>query len=269
MRKKVLIFVFTMLCFGIAKAQYEIPPIPENQTSFYDYIELLNKSGARFLEEKLIQVSDSTSTQIVIIIIDSTKGEKILDLATRWGNKWGVGEKDKDNGIILLMAKSDREVAIATGVGIRDKLTDSNAQRVINERIVPQFKKGNYYRGFSDGINGISHFLQGIYKVEKKSEGIISDIGTTWEEDIQRNLPTILFTLVGFIVLFVFRRFVGTGGEDRWDRMDRYDRQQRRLRYGDDDFWDNDFDSDSGSSGSSGGGFGGGSFGGGGASGSW
>ncbi len=263
MKKTVLTIFFALLSFGIVQAQFDIPPTPEKQTSFYDYIGLLNNSGTRFLEEKLLEYSDSTSTQIVIIIIDSTEGENILKLATRWGNEWGIGQAGKDNGIVLLMAKDDREVAIATGEGIRNKLTDSNAQRIINVRIIPQFKKGQYYRGLDDGIEGVVEVLNGRFnpkKSEETVEGIISDAGNTLEDKIFRHLPIILFTLLGLIVLFVAKKFIPVDDDDRWDRMDRHDR------------FDDDNDYDSGSSfggGSSDGDFGGGSFGGGGASGSW
>ena len=73
-------------------AQFDIPPIPKEQTSVYDYANLLSASEKSNLEQKLIRYSDTTSTQIVVVIITTTKGENIGLLTPKWAQEWGIGQ---------------------------------------------------------------------------------------------------------------------------------------------------------------------------------
>ena len=95
-----------MVAFGQG---FEIPEKPKFQTSVYDYINLLSKSEKAQLESKLIRYSDTTSTQIVVAIIASTEGENINYLAANWGEAWGIGQAKEDNGVLMLLAREDRQ----------------------------------------------------------------------------------------------------------------------------------------------------------------
>ncbi len=128
---------------------------------------LLTPSEKSSLESKLIRYADSTSTQIVCIIIASTKGEDISLLAAQWGQKWGIGQKDEDNGIIITLAKDDRMVDINTGYGIEYRLTDLMSERIINRIMVPEFKNGNYYNGLDKGSDAIFAALNGEFKEDR------------------------------------------------------------------------------------------------------
>lgn len=259
MKKVVFTFLFGFLFFTVSHGQFNIPEKPAKQTCLYDYVGLLNSSATRFLKEKLIRYSDSTSTQIVTIIIESTNGDDILELATRWGNRWGIGQKGKDNGIVLLMARSDRTIAISTGKGIEKELSNSRVKRIINSRIVPEFKKGNYYDGFSKGVEGIFESLNGTFQKRKEAKD------SWFRKNIYDNIEKIAFFVL-MIVAFVLkgldskdRNYFEDDSNDYWESDRSF-----RWRFSDStDSFDNDFDNDFD------GGFGGGSFGGGGASGSW
>ncbi|RFN59738.1 TPM domain-containing protein [Marixanthomonas ophiurae] len=159
-------------------AQYDIPPKPtkqSDQTSVYDYINLLNPSQKKNLENKLLRYADSTSTQIVVAVIGTTKGEDISFLGAKWGQKWGIGQKDEDNGILIILAKDDRKIDINTGYGIEYRITDLMAERIINRIMVPEFKKGNFYLGLDQGADAIFAALNGEFKEDrdfnKKSSG--------------------------------------------------------------------------------------------------
>src|SRR5688572_24780851 len=92
-----------LFCVNSVFAQFTIPEKPKVQTSVYDYANLLSSSEKQQLEEKLVRYSDSTSTQIVVITIESLKGEYIGELAPKWTQKWGIGDKETDNGVIILL----------------------------------------------------------------------------------------------------------------------------------------------------------------------
>ena len=164
-----ILFVFIALSFlsENASAQYEIPEKPSVQTSLYDYIDLLSASEKSALESKLIRYADSTSTQIVCIIIGSTNGEDISMLGAEWGQKWGIGQSGEDNGIVITLAKDDRKVDINTGYGIEYRVTDLMAERIINRIMIPQFKEEKYYAGLDQGSDAIFAALKGEFKEDR------------------------------------------------------------------------------------------------------
>ena len=149
---KYFILFFTFLFVGKnSYAQFEIPPKPKLQTSVYDYGGVLNSSKSKALEQKLIRYADSTSTQIVLVTINSTEGDYINYLATNWAHSWGIGQDKKDNGVLILLAKNDRKINISTGYGVEHLLTDKMCSRIIQEDIIPYFKKDQYAKGLNAG----------------------------------------------------------------------------------------------------------------------
>ncbi len=246
-------------------AQFQIPETPKAtaQTSVYDYVNLLSEPQSKILEEKLIGYADSTSTQIVLAVISSTKGENINYLGAQWGEKWGIGQADKDNGILILLAKDDRRIAINTGEGIEGTITDALSKQIIDQVIIPQFKQGNYYAGLDQGADAIFMALNGEFKEDRSFD---NDPHFPFETF----LPFIIFIV---IIIMLSNRNRGKGGGNGGRRSSVMD------------LWDIIILSNMGRGGSSsgggfsggggfggggfGGGFGGGGFGGGGASGGW
>lgn len=243
--QKIRLLVFFLSWCTFTLAQYQIPNKPKIQTSLYDYINLLPENQKKSLEQKLIRYSDSTSTQIVIAVISSTEGEEINYLGAQWGQKWGIGQAGKDNGILLLLAKDDRKVAINTGYGVEGNLTDAMSRRIIENIIIPRFKQNDYYGGLNDGSDAIFQVLNGEFKEERTFE----DAGDGFP------LGTLLPIIIFFIILIILsRRNRRNGGRNGGKRSSGLD------------LWDVIILSNMGRSGGSGGGFGsgGGSFGGGG-----
>ncbi len=258
--------IFFLLLFFLSEtvaAQFDIPPKPKTteQTSLYDYINLLNATQQKSLEAKLIRYADSTSTQIVVAIISSTNGEDISLLGAKWGQKWGIGQADKDNGILILLAKDDRQIDINTGYGIEYLITDRTAERIINSVIIPEFKAGSFYNGLDKGADAIFAALNGEFNEDRdfsKETGPPIDL-----------IVMIIFIII-IIVLSVKKN--GRGGGNRGNRRGSslldfiiLSNMGRTGGFGGSSSGGGSF----GGGGGFGGGFGGGGFGGGGASGSW
>ncbi|MGZ9676642.1 TPM domain-containing protein [Flavobacterium sp. GNP001] len=163
---------FLLICFA-ANAQFTIPAKPDFQTSVYDYANVLSSTEKAQLEQKLIRYSDSTTTQIVVIIIESLKGEDVSLLATKWAQTWGIGgSAQDDNGVIVLLAKAEKRIAINPGYGLEDRLTAGLGGEIIRNIIVPEFKAGSFYNGLDKGTDALIDVFKGKYKgkrVEKKS----------------------------------------------------------------------------------------------------
>jgi len=263
-KASLLCFLLLGLSFGFA--QYDIPEKPKEQTSVYDYVSLLPEQQKRSLEQKLIRYSDSTSTQIVVAIIQSTKGEDIDFLGAQWGQKWGIGQDSKDNGILVLLARGDRRIAISTGYGVEGTLTDAMSRRIVQSVIIPQFKQDNYYGGLNAGADAIFQVLNGEFKEER-----------TFDDGGGFSLTSFLPFIIFFIILMILSRRNRKGGGrnggrrsrglDLWDViiLSNMGRSSRSGGFGGSS---GGFGGSSGGGGFSGG-FGGGGFGGGGASGGW
>ena len=257
--KNIIIAVFLGFFFVCSSyAQYKIPEIPKKQTSVYDYSKLLSSSEARSLEQKLVRYSDSTSTQIVVIIINSSNGEDLNYLASKWGEKWGIGQKGKDNGIVLMMAKGDRKVAIQAGRGTEARLTDLMATKIVELRIIPEFKRGDYYSGLDKGTDGIFEVLTGEFKETRKRKSNKKEKG--------------LFGVIPFVIIIILFIIFRNKGGGRGGRRSGTDALLDILILSSLGRSGGGFGGGSSSSGGfGGGGFSGGfgGFGGGGASGSW
>lgn len=182
--------VAALLQCSVGLAQFTIPPIPKFQTSVYDYANVLNAQEKAALEEKLIKYSDSTTTQIVVITIESLKGEDVAVVATRWGQDWGIGQEKEDNGVVILLSKNDKKISIRSGYGVEDRLVAGIKGEIIRNVIRPEFKNGNFYAGLDKGADAIFDVLKGKYKGERKKNKSKGSI-----------LPILL--IVGFIIIIV------------------------------------------------------------------
>lgn len=258
-----ILFLLLLLQSSFVWSQFEIPKKPSFQTSVYDYAKILSDSEKAQLEEKLIRYSDSTTTQIVVITIESLKGSDIGILTPEWGQKWGIGGTAKDdNGVIVLLAKEERKIWISPGYGVEDRLTAGIVGEITRNVIIPEFKAGSYYNGLNKGTDAIIDVLKGKYKGTRK-------------ENKQGDFPILPIIIVIIILIIIFAKNKNNGGNSggRGSGMDLSDiiilssLGRNRGSYGGGSF--------GGSSGGGfggggfGGGFGGGGFSGGGAGGSW
>jgi len=263
--KKLLVLLFIGLNL-LVPAQL-VPAKPVKIFPVTDEVGLLNSTEREQLNQKLIKFYDSTSTEIAVIIISTTKGEDINYLATMYGEKWGIGEKEQDNGIVFLIATEDRKFAIQQGRGVERYLTASVAGQILDYIVTPNFKQGLWYEGINRGTTALMEVVQGKFKPivkETSREGGIS-------------IVKVIF--IAFFVLMIlsvlFKNKGGGGNNDDDDVI--LSRRGRRTYPGGFFPFPGSFGGGGfgggGFGGGSGGGFGGfgggGSFGGGGASGGW
>ncbi|WP_456438720.1 TPM domain-containing protein [Psychroserpens sp.] len=268
--KHIFVIILSLLCYSqTVFAQFDIPSIPKEQTSVYDYVNLLSASEKNNLEQKLIRYSDTTSTQIVVAIIATTKGENIGLLTPKWAQEWGIGQAKEDNGVFILLARDDRKIWISPGYGVEDRLTAGITGEIVRNTIIPEFKKGDYYQGLNKGSDAIFEVLTGAYQ-------------GTRQNNSQDAFPIIFIIALLFIIFIIFliaisknRRGGGNKGKGgRTNGTSILDAiilsNMGRGSYGGSS---GGFGSSSGGSfgggGGFGGGFGGGGFSGGGAGGGW
>ena len=254
-----------LISWGIfLSAQYHIPEKLKVLYPIYDEVGVLSEQDKKRLNDKLIKYEDSTSTEIEVIIIPSTKGEDINFLATKFGQKWKIGKKNVDNGVVFLIATQDKTLSIQQGRAVEQYLTASVSGQIIDYLVIPHLKKGDWYKAIDEGTNAIMEATQGKFKPKKKNAE-------------NENNGGLLIIVVIFVVIFIIIVYSNKNGGDKGGKWFDYDdivisRKGKRNYPG--SFVFPSFGGSSGGFGSSGGGGfggfgGGGTFGGGGASGSW
>lgn len=239
--------LLTAILFGnLTFAQFTIPKVPSEQTSVYDYADVLKPDEEAQLKEKLIRYSDSTTTQIVVITIESLRGEDIGILTPKWGHAWGIGGSEKnDNGVIILLAEKERKIWISAGYGLEDRLTAGIGGEITRNIIIPEFKAGSYYKGLDKGTNALFDVFKGKYKGERK------------KAKKEGSVPILPIIIIIIVIIFIIAKSKGNGGGNHGNRGGGFDLADiiilSSLGRG----------GGGGFGGSSGGGFGGGGFGGG------
>lgn len=250
---------FAVLLFSAITSVAQIPEKPNPPRLVNDLANILSSDEAARLESKLVAYNDSTSTQIVVVTLSSLNGYDIDDLAQRIGKGWGVGSKEFNNGVVILVKpKSGNErgqAAISTGYGMEEIIPDAIARRIVDNEMIPYFRENNYYGGINTGVDIVFDLATGRFKA--------ADFG-------KKGSP--LVALVPIIIIVLLSLLFGRNSGNRhqnfgssnlpfWILLSMLNSGGGRSSGGG---W-------GGSSGGGGGfgGFGGGSFGGGGASGSW
>ncbi len=246
--------LLTVLTFHLVTTSFalEVPPRPEGRVT--DQTRTLSPDEVAALDGKLAAFERDTTNQIAVLIIPSLEGDSLEDYSIRLAEKWKIGQKGRDNGVILLIVKNDRKVRIEVGYGLEGALPDSVAGSIIRNEIGPRFRGGQFYQGIQAGIDAIIAATRGEYKArpERRSRSMFG----AW-------LPfLIVFAFIIFVMLAssqARRRNYHSGGSRGWSSGGGF--------FGGGPFWGGG----GFSGGSGGGGFsgGGGDFGGGGASGDW
>lgn len=158
---RLLCLILLCLAFVTRAAAGDPPPLRGHVN---DHAGLLSPGTAASLERQLSDFERSDSTQIVVLTIPDLGGESIEEFSIRVAESWKPGLKGVDNGVILLVAKSERKIRIEVGRGLEGKLTDLVAGRIIRGDMAPRFKAGDFNGGISAGVAALIAVTKGEYK---------------------------------------------------------------------------------------------------------
>ena len=256
-----LLLVFVLF---IASTQVfaDIPPRPTPPRLVNDLADILTTQQENSLERKLVNFSDTTSNQIAIVTVKSLDGYDPNMFAYEIGEKWQVGQKKFDNGIVLLIkpkyGNERGRVAIQAGYGLEAVITDAISKRIIENEMIPEFRNNNYYQGIDNAVN----ILMGLAAGEISADNYGSDA---------QGLPlATLLPFIIFIIIFILIRVSNARSKSVGKNIPFWTALWMSSSMGSSSgSWNSFSGSSSGFGGGGFGGFGGGSFGGGGASGSW
>jgi uncharacterized protein len=199
---KKIFFLFLLLATGYTAFAQDFPPKPN--TLVTDFTNTLSESDKQQLENKLVAFDDTSSTQIAVVLMKSVGDNDIAEYAVQLGRKWGIGQKGKNNGILLLAAMNDHKVTIQVGYGDEGALPDVTAKQIIDNDITPHFKQNDYYGGLDLATSDIIKYTKGEYKADKKP-----DSGNSGS-NIGSGIVTLIIIVI-FILIFIFRNRGGGG----------------------------------------------------------
>ncbi|WP_289623301.1 TPM domain-containing protein [Flavihumibacter fluminis] len=261
-----LAWVVLLFCTLTVSAQSRVLPKPNPPRLVNDAAQLLTPDQIASLEAKLVAYDDTTSNQIAVVLVKTLNGLEPNDYATQLGREWGVGGKEFNNGLVILISTGNdgqekRKVYIATGYGLEGAIPDIIAKRIVDREMIPNLQAGNYYRALDEATDALIKAAAGEYKAPEgyrnRGEG---------EGGIPLGL--IIFIII-MVIIFASRGGGGRGGGGMLSR-----RGYRGWNSGPPIFFPGGFGGGGGGGFGGGGGggfggFGGGGFGGGGAGGDW
>lgn len=272
-RKSLVGLFFIGLIFPQFANAQTFPEVSNPPRIVNDFVGILSQEENMALESRLVAFNDSTSTQIAVIVVDDLQGLEPWEYATKIGEKWGVGQAGKENGIVILIkptgGKGEKKVFIACGKGLEGIIPDAVALQIVNNEMLPRFKQSD----FAGGINAAVDVLQGL---------ALKDFAAAdYDKKVKAaNKAPLGLLAIGFIFLIIFifivpafkaRSYANTNNIAFWAAF------WLLMNSGRSSGSYNHFSNGTGGFGGFGGGgggggfggFGGGSFGGGGAGGSW
>lgn len=186
---------FSLLCatlfFILASTTFALD-VPKYQGYVNDYANMVSPQSKEKIERALQSFDLSDSTQVALLTIPSLEGDSLEDFSIRVVDQWGVGQKGKDNGVLLLIVKNDRKIRLEVGRGLEPVLTDLLSGRIIDTVITPLFKEGQFEKGIESGVAAIIAATRGEFKADPRVR-----------KGRRRNEPSPLFKFLFFGVAIV------------------------------------------------------------------
>lgn len=190
-----LILLFTL--FGASRLDAAVQQVPALTARVNDYAAMISPQAKQEIESKLAALEAEESTQVAILTVPSLQGEPIEEFSIRVAEAWKVGQKARDNGILLIVSKGDRKVRIEVGYGLEGRLTDLQSGRIIGEIIKPAFARGDFDAGFMGATDALIASVKGEFKAEP---------ATKKQEEKGPSIPIVFIIL---LVLFIYLRMHG------------------------------------------------------------
>lgn len=201
LRPRLLLALCLWASAVIAQAAPQYPPLTGRVV---DQAGLLDSASQASLSQTLEAHEQATGEQLVVVTVANLQGNTIEDYGYQLGRAWGIGQKGKDNGALLLVAKDERKVRIEVGYGLEGRLTDAQSSIIINNVIIPAFQRGDFPGGIRNGVAAMIKVLGGDPMAQPRA--------ATQRDQGQMHVPWPAFILLIVFVLLMMRGGGGRGG---------------------------------------------------------
>ena len=172
-----------------------------------DEAKILSASDKQAIETKLRSLNDRGLAQAAVVIVPTTNGEDIFDYSMKVADRWKLGKKDTDQGLLMVVAVNDRKMYILTGYGLEGTLPDAVAKRIISDDITPRFKQGDYAGGITAGINRIEERLTTDPAILKQADA--NRVNTNAQSNQDGGIPLIFLGFFGFVAGMILTSILG------------------------------------------------------------
>nr|WP_313062909.1 TPM domain-containing protein [Moraxella sp. CTOTU49097] len=172
-----------------------------------DEAKILSASDKQAIETKLRSLNDRGLAQAAVVIVPTTNGEDIFDYSMKVADRWKLGKKDTDQGLLMVVAVNDRKMYILTGYGLEGTIPDAVAKRIISDDITPRFKQGDYAGGITAGINRIEERLTTDPAILKQADA--NRVNTNAQSNQEGGIPLIFLGFFGFVAGMILTSILG------------------------------------------------------------
>jgi uncharacterized protein len=190
--RSLLVKISLLLLLVLPLTAQDLPQPMKPVRLVNDFAQVLNRMELNKLETMLVSYNDSTSTQITVVTVQSLGGYEIADYANKLYEAWGIGQKSKNNGLLILLSMEERAVRMEVGYGLEDRLTDALSRRIIERDMVPNFRSGDYAGGLYAASKSVIQVLEGAYTADAKGKG---------EKQVPGSLIIILIVVILIIIV--------------------------------------------------------------------
>lgn len=174
-----------------------------------DEAKILSASDKQAIETKLRSINDRGLAQAAVVIVPTTNGEDIFDYSMKVADRWKLGKKDTDQGLLMVVAVNDRKMYILTGYGLEGTIPDAVAKRIISDDITPRFKQGDYAGGITAGINRIEERLTTDPAILKQADANRVNNNSNAQSNQEGGIPLIFLGFFGFVVGMILTSILG------------------------------------------------------------
>lgn len=174
-----------------------------------DEAKILSASDKQAIETKLRSLNDRGLAQAAVVIVPTTNGEDIFDYSMKVADRWKLGKKDTDQGLLMVVAVNDRKMYILTGYGLEGTIPDAVAKRIISDDITPRFKQGDYAGGITAGINRIEERLTTDPAILKQADTNRVNTNSNAQSNQESGIPLIFLGFFGFVAGMILTSILG------------------------------------------------------------
>jgi len=193
-------------CQPLAQAASQIPAKPTNNIYVQDYSKVLSANTKATIMAYSQAIAARTKAQLVVVTIPTLNGDALEDYATSLYRSWGIGDKEKNNGVLLLVVTKDRKSRIEVGYGLEGALPDGLTGRIQDQYMIPSFKQGNYDKGILNGYSALVGTVLKEYKIDPQSLNVQALPQASQDNSAQEDSGSMVLNIaliVGFIILLI------------------------------------------------------------------
>lgn len=192
--KKHILYLILIFLLSVDAFSQDIPKLKGNVN---DYAGVLSSSEENQISQILTNLERSTSAQVAVLTVDNLQDYSLESYALKAAEEWGLGQKDRDNGILLLLAMDEKKVRFEVGYGLEGTMTDIKSGYIIRNIILPEFRKGNFASGLFYGVQAVSGILTDT------SDITADELQSYQTEPVRGRSTGIPLNLIIFIIIFL------------------------------------------------------------------